>query len=140
VTLLVFLVTDKGEIKVFDMLSHDNTAEHFKLEPETYREAEWTTNNPKSLTITIRDTDSIIFKKARESILNMFPTRQVFLDKYFTKKLQLLMVKKNCWDIQYIDDPSETIQLAAVKENSYTLEYIENPTQKVEDYVNKHIS
>ena len=126
-----FLITNTGEIKVYDMLSHSNTTEHFKLKPETYREVEWIANNPEFLTVRYLDTDSIVFKKARESILSMYPTRKDFLNKYFTEEVQLNMVKQTSFAIQYIDNPSKAVQLAAVKQDCYTIEYIKNPTQKV---------
>ena len=130
-----FLVTDKGEIKVYDMLSHSKTVEHYKLKPETYREAEWIGNESGWLSVRYLDTDSIVFKKAYESIINMFPTRQDFLDKYFTDEVQLNMVKQSPYVIQYIKNPSEAVQLEAVQKNDWAIEYIKNPTQKVKDYV-----
>ena len=126
-----FLITNTGEIKVYDMLSHSETAKFFNLKPETYREVEWTFNNPDSLEVRTMDTDSIIFKKARESILNLYPTRQDFLDKYMTEKVQLRMVKEDGLLIRYIKNPSENIKLKAIKQDYRSIQYIENPSEAI---------
>jgi hypothetical protein len=98
--------------------------------------AGWGDNKPESLRIIALDTNSIVFKKVRESILSMYPTRKDFLNKYMTEEVQLRMVKKNGFNIYYIDNPSEVVQLEAVKQHPLVIDYIKNPAQKVKDYVN----
>ena len=127
-----FLVTNTGEILVYDMFSHSNTVEHYKLKPETYREAEWLYNDPESLIIRTLDTDSIVFKKAKESIINLYPTRQDFLNKYMTETVQLEAVKEYGYAIKYIKNPSEAVQLEAVKQNGCAIRYIKNPSKEVQ--------
>ena len=127
-----FVITDKGKILVHDMLSHAETAKVFKLIPDTYREVEWVKNdNGESLTVRFLDTDSIIFKKAKDSILSHYPNRSNFLDKFFTKAVQLTAVKQYGNAIEYITNPSEAVQLAAVKQYGCAINYIKNPSEAV---------
>ena len=50
--------------------------------------------------------------------------------KIFEKQLDV--VKKNCWAIQFIKNPSELVQLEAIRQNSHVIRYInKNKLEKV---------
>ena len=43
-----------------------------------------------------------------------------------TKEIQLVAVKQNGNNIQYIQNPDKDVQLAAVKQDSYSIQFIHN--------------
>ena len=61
-------------------------------------------------------------------------------EKYKTLEAQLEAVKRDCFAIQYIHNPSEYIQLEAVKNYGFAIKYIHNPSEEVIDFLkNEHI-
>jgi hypothetical protein len=63
--------------------------------------------------------------------------------KYSNEFIQINLVQKNGWTIEYIIKngitPSEKVQIEAVNQDSYVITYIENPSEKVQlSAVNKN--
>lgn len=151
-----FVVTNKDEIKVYDLQSFSNTVKHFELEQGTFIEIAWLTNDSDSIvTRPVYAKNDPEFKKIKELIISKFPTRQDFLNKYATKQvslhnemkynddfiksinnpteeMKLEVVKLNWRAIKHIANPSEEIQLEAVKQNGLAIQYLNNPTKEVQ--------
>lgn len=66
--------TDPSKIWIHNGLSHSQTAEHFKLKPETYREFEWASNEPSYLDVRTLH-DPFTCWEYKQAILKRFPTR-----------------------------------------------------------------
>jgi len=74
---LSFLTNKEGRVWVGDLHSHSGVAAGYGLKPGTYREAEWTGEEEKHLTV--RTEDGERENEYRAAILALYPTRAALL-------------------------------------------------------------
>jgi len=74
---LSFLTNREGRVWVGDLHSHSGVAAGYGLKPGTYREAEWTGEEEKHLTVRTEDGENE--NEYRAAILALYPTRAALL-------------------------------------------------------------